>query len=165
VKPIEAADLLRRLRSGFPKVADSADAIDLWLSELRPLKRSLAERAVRSLLVGARFTPVLAEFHEQYAIAREQAARARREEERQAEERALDELERPTLREIPAVVEYLARTSSALELPEEGSGTCSDCGRSASPLYRVGKFRVCLDDARKRQRAREKLDAPGGVAA
>ena len=160
----QAGDLLALLRAAYPRVAVSADTDELWLSNLSALDAELGRRAVRSLIVGVKFWPSIAELHEHVAIVREHAAREKRERERREADEALERIGRPSLREIPAVVEYLARTSSALDLPEEGRGECSDCGRR-STLYRVGKFRVCLDDVRKRQRAREKLDASGGVAA
>lgn len=111
-----------------------------------------------------KFWPSLAELHEHYEIVREQAARKAREEERRAADAAADTLPRLALREIPAVRDYLARQEVVVGIPEEGKGDCSDCGQQHPALYRIGKFRVCTECARKRLRARA-LDITDDAAA
>jgi hypothetical protein len=138
VKPDQARDLLDTLCAYFAKTLGEPSR-NAWLTELRSLDFALGSTAVRSLVVGSRFWPSIAELYEQVEIAREQAARARREEERRAAEETLDNLERPALREIPALLEAEGRADEAQEvrsffarwldpggglvdLPEEGAG-------------------------------------------
>jgi hypothetical protein len=161
VTPSEAGRLFALLRAAYPdaKAKIGPDTADLWLEELRRLEATSGETAVRSLIESSRFWPSIAELREQYAVAREQLAREFRAEERRTAERVADQIERPPLREIPAVRDYLERRAPGVGLPEEGAGVCSDCERQRPRLYRFGKVRVCAEDARSRLRTREKVEA------
>jgi hypothetical protein len=174
MKPDQARDLLDLLCAYFAKTTIPEATRDVWLAELRSIDHGVGTTAVRSLCVGSKFWPAIAELYEQVEIAREQAARARREKERRAAEETLDNLERPALREIPALLEAEGRADEAQEvrsffarwldpggglvdLPEEGAGPCEDCGTEGPRTWRLGKFRLCAKCARMRVRAGQRL--------
>ena len=81
--------------------------------------------------------------------------RARRSQLREQAERAVEELPRPRLKEIPAVAELMAcwHPAEALDLKEALGGPCEQCGRTATPRYVFGKFTLCRDCVRSRRRA------------
>jgi hypothetical protein len=158
----QAEDLLRLLRSAYPRTNLPAETSELWLIRLRSLDATLGAKAVESLIDGVKFWPSLAELHEQVGIVREQAARELREEERRQELHALEAAEFPPLDEIlrrfPDLERWMPGSGRVSGLPEEGGGDCSDCGQERPTLHRLGKFRVCADCARKRLRAKAKTE-------
>jgi hypothetical protein len=159
VKRAEAVELLNLLRTATRGGGVDHDRLTLWLEELRRLDYETGEQAVRSLVVSSVYFPSLAELHEQCRIAREQAARTRRDEERRATERATDALPRPPLREIPAARELLRRFHQPLGLEQVKPGACDECGRPG-PRYELGRFSVCTECAGRRLDAREKAELP-----
>jgi hypothetical protein len=155
VKPGQAASLFRLLTAAYPRTKVEAETTELWLTELRQFDFSLGGQAVRSLLAVSTFWPSLAEFQEQVTVAREQAARTRRSQEREQAERAVDELPRPPLREVPAVAELMGRwyPAEASGLAEAVGGPCEQCGKPSQPRYVLGKFTLCRDCVRSRRKA------------
>ena len=177
MRDAEAERLLDRLCAYFDKKLREPTR-DAWLTELQTVEAEIGATSIRALAVGSTFWPSVAEFYEQVAIAREQKARERREQERREAEQDYSNLERPPLREIPGILDqrgrheeaaqmrdFLARMEGVVDLPVEGSGTCSDCDQESGTLYRLGKFRVCANCARLRLRVRRRLadEAAGGA--
>jgi hypothetical protein len=160
VRRDQAEDLLRLLRSAYPRTNLPAETSELWLTRLGSLDATLGAKAVESRIDGVKFWPSLAELHEKVGIVREQAARNRREEERCQELQALEAAEFPPLEEIlrrfPEVERWMPGGGRVSGLPEEGKGDCSDCGEERPTLHRLGKFRVCADCAQLRLRAKAK---------
>jgi hypothetical protein len=153
------------LCAAYPRTALPPASTDLWLTTLCSFDAKLGAKAVDSLIRGVKFWPSLAELHEHYGIVREQAGRARREEERREEIEALEALEEAglppldeILRRFPEVERWMPGGEHMAGLPEEGKGVCSDCGEERPRLYRLGKVRVCADCARPRLRAKAKTD-------
>jgi hypothetical protein len=156
----EAAALLKLLTAAFPRITIDDDTVELWIDGLRPLDHHLGETAVRSLIDGTKFFPTIAELNEAVTIAREHTARARREAERRAADRAYDQQPHPLLRDIPAAVELQERFGNpppTLDLTTDG--ICDDgCGRTGA-RYQLGRMQVCARCARRR------LNAASGEAA
>jgi hypothetical protein len=150
----QAGELLALLQAAHPRTKIEDATVDLWLGELRKLDHKIGEIAVRSLVDSVKGWPSVAHLKEAAAIAREQARRVQRDEERRKAERVLDELPRIPLREIPGAVEILEWIAeSPLPLEHADDGVCDDgCGRSGV-RYRLGRFRLCAACARRRLNA------------
>lgn len=144
----EAQELLVKLSSAYPSAKLTQDTLRLYAKTLRGWNAKLGEGAVESAIAGCKFFPSLAELGSHYGIVREQRAREYRELERRREDAVYDSLPRPPLKDIPGAD---WQTLEAPNLPEEGQGDCSDCGKKRR-LYRLGKFQVCATCARRRQR-------------
>jgi Loader and inhibitor of phage G40P len=156
VRPDEAAALLKLLRAAYPDAQRRVgeDTAELWLAELLPLDQALGEQAVRSLIESERRWPPIAALREQLAVAREQAARERRDWERQEENRMLLEADYPPLAEIPAVEELRKLLSSHDEtsgLDEAAPGICEQCGKTDERRFFYGRFTLCRDCLRSRR--------------
>jgi hypothetical protein len=157
MKPDQAEKLLQLLRAAYPRTTLPDEASDLWLTRLRALDTKVGAKAVESLIDGVKFWPSLAELYEHYEIAREQAARVRRAEERRQQLEEFDAMELPPLAEIlrrfPEVQKLVAGDDGVVGLPAEGRGECDECGTVRPMLYRLNKFRLCPRCARRRKHA------------
>lgn len=155
--PTRAGELFRLLRAAYPAAKLTQDTAELWLTELRRLDDAIGTTAVQSLIARSTFWPSIAELNEQVQIARDQAARMRRDAERRDADLIYDQLPRIPLREIPAAVELLGRFAvRPLNLDRADDGLCDDC-RTAGARYRHGRVQVCADCGGRRLRAAERL--------
>ena len=172
MKPIEARAMIAELRSTYPNANVDADTLRIYERELKQLTHELAREAVISAIGSCRFLPTIAEIQHFYAIAREQRRRDVEAERRRLEREAEDNFERPSLRDIPAVQEHLAKLRGSAENPVRlepaAEGPCDDCQVEVRKFNRVspdvprfvhGEFLLCEDCAKSRLRVKFKLDA------
>jgi hypothetical protein len=163
VKPAEAQALFAELRSAYPSANVDADTLRIYQRELAPMRYELAKEAVVSAIGSCRFLPTIAELHHYYGIAREQRRREVDAENRRLERIAEDNFERPSLKEIPAAQELLARyrgvdVEQLLRLEEVSEGRCDDCHREG-PRFAFEKLGLCSRCVTNRLRVKAQVEA------